>query len=111
MKAIIGVMVLLVVTLYVWQQVTVIQTGYKIQQLQRERHELYRLHQALLIEAATLSSLDRIERIATTQLGLVRPQNGQVIMVRRNPHDQLSDEKAVRLAQEKEGKPSRETIR
>jgi len=111
MKTLIGMLVLLMVTLYVWQQVTVIQTGYKIQQLQRERRDLHRFHQALLIEAATLSSLDRIERIATTQLGLVRPQSGQVIMVRQNLHDQLSDEKAVRLAQEKEGKPSRETIR
>jgi cell division protein FtsL len=111
MKSIIGMLVLLLVTLYVWQQIRVIQMGYEIEQLQRERRELYRLHQSLLIEAATLSSLDRIERIATTQLGLVRPQSGQVILVRRNSHDQMPSEKAVRLAQTKEGKQSRETIR
>ncbi len=88
MKTLIAMLILLLVTLYVWHQITVIQLGYEIQQLQQEQRDLHRLHQALLIEAATLASLDRIERIATTQLGLVRPQIGQVIMVHQKPLNQ-----------------------
>ena len=53
MKALIGMLSLLLVTVYVWYQITMIQTGYEIQQLQQEQRELHRLHQALLIEAAS----------------------------------------------------------
>ncbi len=109
MKTIIGMAALLSVTLYVWYQITMIQTGYEIQQLQEKKRELHRLHQALLIEAASLSSPDRIERIATVQLGFKKPQTGQVILVRPlkpTPADQM-----IKMAQTKEDASSRETIR
>lgn len=109
MKTLIGMLILLLVTLYVWHHITIIQLGYEIQQLQQEQQELHRLHQALLIEAATLASLDRIERIATTQLGLIRPQIDQVILV--HPLNQTPGEKTIKMAQTKEGEASHQTIR
>ena len=108
MKTVIGMLILLLVTLYVWYQITVIQTGYEIQQLQQEQRELHRLHQALLIEAASLASPDRIERIATTQLGFRRPQIGQVILV--HPLNLTPADKTIKMAQTKEGAASRQTV-
>jgi cell division protein FtsL len=109
MKTMIGILALLLVTVYVWYQITIIQTGYEIQQLQQERNELYRLHQALLIESASLASPDRIERIATTQLGFKKPQIGQVILVR--PMNRTPGDKTIRMAQTKAGSTGRQTIR
>jgi cell division protein FtsL len=109
MKTLIGMLTLLLVTVYVWYQITMIQTGYEIQQLQQEQHELHRLHQALLIEAASLATPDRIERIATTQLGFKKPQTGQVILVR--PLNQMPGDKMIKMAQTKEGATSRQAIR
>jgi cell division protein FtsL len=109
MKTMIGISALLVVTFYVWYQITIIQTGYGIQQLQQERNELYRFHQALLIEAASLSSPDRIGQIATTQLGFKKPQAGQVILVR--PMNRAPGDDTIKMAQTKEGAEGRQTIR
>ena len=109
MKTIIGMLTLLLVTVYVWYQISMIQTGYEIQQLQEEKKKLYRFHQALLIEAASLASPDRIERIATTQLGFKKPQTGQVILVR--PMSPMPGDDTVKMAQTKEGSASRQTIR
>ena len=108
MKTVIGMMVLMLVTVYVWYQITVIQTGYEIQQLQQEQRELNRLHQSLLIEATSLASPDRIERIATAQLGFKKAQTGQIILVR--PLNQTHGDKTIKMAQTKEG-ASRQTIR
>ena len=109
MKTLIGMLTLLLVMLYVWHHITVIQLGYEIQQLQQEQRELHRLHQAFLIEAASLASLDRIERIATTRLGFTRPQIGQVILV--HPLNQTPGEKTIKMAQTKEGATGRQAIR
>ena len=109
MKTLIGMMVLLLVMLYVWHHITLIQLGYEIEQLQQEQRELNRLHQAFLIEAASLASLDRIEGIATTRLGFMRPQIGQVILVR--PLNQTPEEKTIKMAQTKESEASRQSVR
>ena len=102
MKIFGGIVILLLVTLYVWHHITIIELGYEIQQLQQEQNELHRLHQEFLIEAATLGSLDRIERIATSQLGLVRPRAGQVILVRPATIHPVPGESAIKMAQTKE---------
>jgi cell division protein FtsL len=109
MKTLIGMLILLLVTLYVWHHITVIQLGYEIQQLQQEQRELHRLNQAFLIEAASLASLDRIEQIATTRLGFMKPQIGQVILV--HPLNQTPGEETIKMAQTKESEASRQTVR
>lgn len=68
---------------YVWQRVQVIKTGYEIEALKKEKEALVRTNKGLLIETATLTSPDRIESIASKDIGMRAPGDGQVVMVKR----------------------------
>ncbi len=69
--------------LYVGGKVKIVQLGYQIEVLQREKSELERANRSLLIEASSLSSPARIEEIAIKRLGMVRPAKENVVMVKR----------------------------
>ena len=79
----IGTAVIGLILLSVWQHVHIVTLGYEIEQAQQERKELRQIHRQLLIEAETLSALDRIEQIAMTKLGMIKPKDGQVILVEK----------------------------
>lgn len=66
---------------YLWPQHRIVELGYRLEELEANRTEVLRLHRMLSLEEASLSSLARIERIATTQLGMVFPEPGQVQIV------------------------------
>lgn len=68
---------------YVWQRVQVIKTGYEIEALKKEKEALLTTNKGLLIESATLTSPDRIETIASKDIGMRPPGDGQVVMVKR----------------------------
>lgn len=77
---------LLVVTaliLYVGGKVKIVQLGYQIESLEREKNELERENRSLLIEASTLSSPARVEDIAVKRMGMVRPPKENVVVVKR----------------------------
>ncbi len=79
-------MVLLIVAcliLYVGGKVKIVQLGYRIDTLEREKQELERENRSLRIEASSLSSSARIEDIAIKRLGMVRPQKENVVVVKR----------------------------
>jgi cell division protein FtsL len=63
------------------QRVHMITLGYEIERLQKTHQELKKTRQELLVERETLSSLDRIERIAVQRLGMKRPESGQIVQV------------------------------
>ncbi|HEX9756448.1 MAG TPA: cell division protein FtsL [Nitrospiria bacterium] len=90
---VVGVLMVMSLILYVWYQAQVIDLGYQIQHLQKEYKKVRKIHQALLIETEHLSSLDRIERIAISTLGMGYPSDKDVILVKRVPH---SDSKEPR---------------
>jgi cell division protein FtsL len=69
--------------LYVGGKVQIVQLGYQIEVLEREKHELERANRSLLIEASSLSSPERIEEIAIKRLGMVRPAKENVVIVKR----------------------------
>jgi cell division protein FtsL len=66
---------------YVWQRTHVIQLGYDVETLKAQKKKLDQIHNHLLIESSTLASLERIERIATSSLGMKKPEIGQVVML------------------------------
>lgn len=70
---------------YLWPQHRIVELGYQLEKLESRKAEVRRLHRMLSLEAASLSSLARIERIAITQLGMVFPQPGQVQVIRHRP--------------------------
>ncbi|HEX9860317.1 MAG TPA: cell division protein FtsL [Nitrospirota bacterium] len=78
-----GIMVCSFLVLYVWQRVNVIRVGYEVEELKKEKAELSKSREMLNIEAATLTSPDRVERIATASLGMKVPEECQVVLVKR----------------------------
>jgi len=91
-RFIIGGAFIAVILLDIWQHVHIVTIGYEVEQAQRKQKEMQQIHQQLLVEVETLSDLDRIERIAITKLGMVKPKAGQVVLVEKgSPSDPTPD--------------------
>lgn len=74
--------IIAVVTLfYVWSRLLTINLGYEISRAEIEQKNILKENRLLKIDAATLKSPDRIERIARTELGLVYPLQEQIIEI------------------------------
>ncbi|HEX6974606.1 MAG TPA: cell division protein FtsL [Vicinamibacterales bacterium] len=82
-SAAIGALLVAVVLFSAWQHFELLQHGYKIQQLQQQRAAEEEINRHLRLEIETLRSPSRIEDIATKQLHLVTPANGQAIVIER----------------------------
>lgn len=59
-------------------------TGYKIYRLEKELAVLQQETNQLNEQILRLTSLERVERIATTKLGMVRPDSKSVVLVKAN---------------------------
>jgi cell division protein FtsL len=64
---------------YGWQHYQWIQYGYRIQEAQKKREQLSEIRQQLILEKASLGSVQRIDSLARTQLGMVAPAPGQLV--------------------------------
>ena len=65
----------------VWEHSEMVQLGYGIEHMKREKLDQHKRQQALLVEYYGLVSLGRIEELAKTQLGMMRPQAGQFVLM------------------------------
>lgn len=66
---------------YVWQNIEWIESGYAIESLKTRREKLIEANHKLRLERASLESLERVQRLATDQLGLAEPPGGTVVLV------------------------------
>ncbi len=66
---------------FVWTNYQAIQMGYLTSNLHQERTQMIELNRKLKVELANLSSLDRLEKTATKDLGLVTPKPEQLQVV------------------------------
>lgn len=82
-KVIIVLLIIAGLILYVGGKVKIVQLGYQIEALEREKRELERANRALLIEASSLTSPARIEELAIKRLGMVRPAQDCIVFVKR----------------------------
>ncbi len=64
-----------------WERNSLQQMGYEIQALEEKQKKMRQVNHQLLIEISSLSSFRRVEKIATTRLGMIRPGPHQVVMV------------------------------
>lgn len=71
-----------IVFLDIWQHVHIVTLGYEVEQAKQKQKELQQIHRQLLVEVETLSALDRIEQISIARLGMIKPREGQVVLVR-----------------------------
>ncbi len=67
---------------FVWTRLQVVSWGYRISQASARQEQLRQTNRELRIEAASLRSPGRIEKIARKELGLDFPRPGQVLVVK-----------------------------
>ncbi len=79
---IISFIIVLVAFVYLWSRVTVVNLGYEISAANSARSELTEINKRLRIELVKLKSPERIERMATAELGLNYPVAEQVISIK-----------------------------
>ena len=70
---------------YVWLQVEVLRTGYRIHDLEQQFEQRQELARRLGLEAAFLESPRLIERRATRELGMSAPAAEQLVFVEDAP--------------------------
>jgi cell division protein FtsL len=87
-RAMVVLVIVAALLLYVGGKVKIVQLGYQIEALEKEKRDLERENRALRIEAASLSSPARIEDIALKRLGMVRIAKENLIVVKQQPQAQ-----------------------
>ena len=70
---------LLPLLLYVRQRMEFVRSGYRPESLTRELNQLEDRNRQLLVERASLRSLERVEKIARKNLGLVEQNRFEVV--------------------------------
>ena len=68
----------------IWIHLGVIQTGYRLDELERSLTQLERQERRLRLEASYLASPQRIETLAFEELGMVEPVPEQMLFVEAN---------------------------
>lgn len=81
----IGLGLALAMMVAVWERSEVVSLGYEVGQLRKSRDMEQQRHRALILESASLASLDRIERLASVQLGMTTAKRGQIQLVPEQP--------------------------
>jgi cell division protein FtsL len=66
---------------YVWCRVQVVRLGYQLSEAHRVYSRLLDDNKKLHLELARLRAPERVELIATQQLGLRRPSKGQIVVL------------------------------
>jgi len=78
-----GVLLVVVLLFWAWQQFELLRHGYRFERMQQERAGDEERDRHLRLEIETLSAPGIIEQKATTQLGMVAPAPGDAIVVER----------------------------
>ena len=92
MVAVTGLLLAAAVLAYGWQHFEMIRNGYRMEEQRREREYLIQIRRQLTLEKASLASPDRIETIATRQLGMVVPSVDQFVVI--EPYRALEENRA-----------------
>lgn len=79
----VGVCFVAVLLFSAWQNFSRLRYGYEIEQMEQERSEQLERNRHLRLEIETLSAPQRLERLATAELGLVAPTVAGVRVVER----------------------------
>jgi cell division protein FtsL len=93
----------LLVFVFVWERVDVVRLGYQIERLKTQKILLERERDQLQVKYSALMAPERIAKVATEKLGLIPPQQGQVLMVHlpgETPSLSPSPMEQVRLARQ-----------
>lgn len=81
-----GVLLVVVLLFWAWQQFELLRHGYRFEQMQQDRAVEEEVNRHLRLEIETLSAPALIEQKATKQLGMVAPAAGDAVVVERVLH-------------------------
>jgi cell division protein FtsL len=99
-----GIMILLGVwcLLYVGVKIDMWRLGYAIEDLETQRAGLKKQQEGLQVRLSELTDPQRVAQRAQSQLGLIVPQEGQIVMVSLDmlPHPESNGNSPVRLVRE-----------
>jgi cell division protein FtsL len=76
-------LLVLVLLFSAWQHFEILRHGYRVEELQRERAAQEDISRQFRLEIETLRSLKRIEALATEELHLVAPSQGEALVIER----------------------------
>jgi cell division protein FtsL len=79
----IGALLVAVLLFYAWQHYELLQHGYQVEQMQRQRSVEEDAARHLRLEIETLRSPKRVEALATGQLHLVAPSRDEAMIIER----------------------------
>lgn len=79
----VGSMLVLVLLFSAWQHFELLRHGYRLEQMQRERATEAEINRHLRLEIETLRAPQRIEKLATEQMGMVAPAAEDAIVLER----------------------------
>ena len=78
-----GVVLVVVLLFSAWQHFELLRHGYRLEQMQRERASEAVINRHLRLEIETLRAAQRIEKLATQQLGMVEPGPDDAVILER----------------------------
>lgn len=76
---------LMLVFVFVWERVDIVRLGYQVERSKTQKLLLERERDQLQVRFSSLTAPERIAKVATERLGMVQPQQGQVVTVHVNP--------------------------
>ena len=79
----IGCVLVLVGLFTAWQHFELIRRGYRLEEMQRQRAAQEDITRHLRLEIETLRAPQRVEKIATQQLGMVEPGPSEAVVIER----------------------------
>ena len=79
----IGAVLVLALLFSAWQHFELIRHGYRLEQMQHERAAEVEVNRHLRLEIETLRAAQRIEKLATEQLGMVEPGPTDTVILER----------------------------
>ena len=82
-SAALGAFLVLVLLFSAWQHFELLRHGYRFEQMQRERAAAEEINRHLRLEIETLRAPARIERLATSRLGMVAPGPDDASVIER----------------------------
>lgn len=72
-----------ILVVYFFAQVLI--AGYQLNKLKKEINDLNIQTQAMTEDLGRMASLERVEKVATTKLGMVKPDTSRMILVKTGP--------------------------
>lgn len=81
-SVLVAVAAVLIIFAFLWSRLMVVNTGYEISKANSNRASLMEQNKRLKLDYLRLKSPERIEKIATAELGLINSRSEQIVTIR-----------------------------